>query len=66
MNVNRIISMVINMVMRRVMRQGVNAGINAVGKRMSGGQAAAPAPDAGQSTKRAKDTIRMARRVGRM
>lgn len=66
MNVNRIISMVINMVMRRVMRTGVNAGINAVGKRMPGGKETGPAPDSKQTTKRAKDTIRMARRVGRM
>ncbi|MEB8386211.1 hypothetical protein OO012_03140 [Rhodobacteraceae bacterium KMM 6894] len=66
MNANRIISMVINMVMRRLMRTGVNAGMNAVGKRMSGGGEAGPSPDSKQSTKRAKDTIRMARRIGRM
>ena len=66
MNANRIISMVINMVMRRVMRTGINAGMDAVGKRMSGGGGNQPAPDSGQTTKRAKDTIRMARRMGRM
>jgi len=68
MNADRIISMVIRMVMRRVMRTGVDAGINAVGKRMNRNkdpEKRGKAPDSSESTRRAKKSIRLARRFGR-
>jgi len=68
MNVNQVINMIVRIVMRRVMRKGVNAGMDAVGKRMSRGKSgdAQPGPDAGDTMKRGKQAMRVARRVGRM
>ncbi len=69
MNANQIINMVIRMVMRRVLRSGVDAGINAVGNRMNRGKSSAEgtqSPDTAETTKRAKQTMRVARKIGRM
>jgi len=70
MNANQIINMVIRMVMNKVMRSGMNAGVNAVSKRMNKGKptdAADQNPQATRDTaKRMNQTMKMARRVGRM
>ncbi|MEL6375614.1 MAG: hypothetical protein AAFQ04_00265 [Pseudomonadota bacterium] len=72
MNANQIINMVIRMVMRRALRGGVNAGIDAISKRKSKNQVAdgQPAqaqggPDSKETTKRMKQSMRMARKMGR-
>jgi len=71
MNANQIINMVIRMVMRRVLRSGVDAGMNAVSNRMNRNkspeekQAQQGGPDAADTTKRAKQAMRVARRVNR-
>ncbi|MFD0858170.1 hypothetical protein ACFQ0Z_04205 [Roseovarius aquimarinus] len=56
------------MIMRRLMRSGVDAGIGAVSKRMSKGKEgqSGPAPETKQAQKRARDTMKIARRMGRM
>lgn len=65
MNANQIINMVVRMVTRRLMRTGVNKGLDMMskGKAAKGGQ---PAPDARETGKRARQTMRIARRFGRM
>lgn len=66
MNANQIINMVVRMVVRRLIRGGVNAGIDAVGNRMNKGKKSAqtkPAPETGDTVKRARQTIKMARRL---
>ena len=68
MNANAIINMVIRMVMRRVLRGGMNAGIDAVGKRMGKGKAAneqSGSHDTGETTKRAKQAMRVNRKIGK-
>ncbi len=64
MNANQMISMVIRMVMRRLMRSGVNAGMDALGKRLSKGESGAPRVS--ETQKRARSTLKMGRRMGRM
>lgn len=71
MNANQLISMALRMIMRRVMRSGVDAGIGAVSRRMSkgkdaDGQDAPGTPQSGETQKRARDTMKIARRMGRM
>ncbi|MFH0252701.1 hypothetical protein [Roseovarius aquimarinus] len=68
MNANRLINMAMRMIMRRLMRSGVDAGIGAVSKRMSKGKEgqSGPAPETKQAQKRARDTMKIARRMGRM
>lgn len=68
MNADRIISMVVRMVMRRIMRSGVDAGIDALGRRMNRNkdpERQGKAPDTSEGTRRARKTIRLARRFGR-
>lgn len=68
MNANQIINMVVRMVMRRVLRSGVDAGINAVGNRMNKGKTDAEtgqSPNVADTSKRAKQTMRMGRKIGR-
>ncbi len=66
MNANRLITMAIRMIMRRLMRGGVNAGIGAVSSRMNKGAPGGVAPDAKETQKRARSTMKIARRIGRM
>ncbi len=66
MNANMMINMAMRMIMRRLMRGGVNAGIGAFGKRMSKGKEGGSAPDSKATQKRARSTIKIARRMGRM
>jgi len=72
MNADRLISMVIRQVMRRVIGRGITAGIKAVsggkssqpGKKRNDPQGR-PVPGAAQDTKRARQAMRAARRLGR-
>lgn len=69
MNVERIINMAVRMVMRQVMRKGVNAGMDAVGRRMAGGKTQdnqASSPEGKQTAKRAKQVMRISRKIGRL
>lgn len=72
MNANQIINMVIRMIVRRVIGKGVNAGINAVGRRAGRNQDHAPRQGgqggnaSAETTRRAKQAMRVTRRVGRM
>ena len=66
MNVNQIVTMVIRMVMRRLLHKGVNAGIDAVGNRVNRGNPVGKqgqSPNAAETTKRAKQAIKIARRM---
>ncbi len=66
MNANQIVNMVVRMVMRRLVRTGVNAGINAAGNRLNKAkpdQATGKPPETAQSTQRAKQAMRMMRRL---
>ncbi len=66
MNANQIINMVVRTVMRRVVRSGVNAGIDAVGNRMARGKAdgaKGQGPHVADATKRAKQSMKMVRRL---
>lgn len=68
MNANQIINMVVRMVVRRVLRSGMNAGMDAVGKRMGKGKGDAPegeVPNSAETAKRAKQAMRVTRRMGR-
>lgn len=73
MNANQIINMVIRMVMGRVLRSGVDLGINAVSNRMNRNkpdgqqtQAGKPGgPNAAETQKRMRQTMRVTRRIGR-
>jgi len=76
MNAERLIRMVIRMALRPLINRGINAGINAATKRRAAGkannpQAGKPAPDAlhgaraAETTKRARQAARLARRMGR-
>lgn len=71
MNMNQVINMVIRQVMRRVINKGVSTGIDVASRKFGSKDApetgAKPnAPDSGATQKRAKQTMRMARRIGRM
>ncbi|WP_299844216.1 hypothetical protein [uncultured Roseovarius sp.] len=64
MNANQIVNMVVRIVMRKLMRSGVNAGMDAVGKRMNRGKEDGPKmTDTAETGKRAKQTMRMMRRL---
>ncbi len=64
MNANQIINIVVRMVMRRLVRSGVNAGIGAVSKRRNADKdMGAKPPNSAETSKRAKQTIRMMRRL---
>ena len=64
MNVNQILNMVIRLVMRKVVNGGINAGINAVSNRKGKGTAnTGQGPGSADTAKRAKQTIKMARRL---
>jgi len=64
MNANQLINMVINMVMRRLVGRGVNAGINMASRKM-GKNGDAAGPDSAETTKRAKQAMRVGRRIGK-
>ncbi len=70
MNTGRLIQMAIRMVMRTVMRRGIGAGIDYAtrrgGKTESSPEDKAQANQAGKLGKKARKSIRMARRIGRM
>jgi len=68
MNANQLMSMAMRMIMRRVMRSGVDLGVGAVSKRMSKGKVEndAAAPQSGETQKRARQSMKIARRMGRM
>lgn len=66
MNGNTLINMAMRMIMRRLMRGGVNAGIGAFGKHMSKGKEGGRAPDSKATQKRARETMKISRRIGRM
>jgi len=61
MNVNQIVTMVMRMVMRRLLRGGVNA----VGKKMNRGGGAAAGPDGRKTAQRARQAMKLGRRIGR-
>ncbi|MBK5932795.1 hypothetical protein C8N32_102163 [Rhodovulum imhoffii] len=71
MNANQLLNMVTRLLMRRVVGKGVDAGINAasraVSKRGGTGQEpqGAPNPQVGETAKRAKQAMRVTRRMGR-
>ena len=58
MNANRMINMAVRMLMRRLMRGGMDAAGKRAGK--GGG------PDTKATQRRARDTMKIARRIGRM
>ncbi|WP_298261637.1 hypothetical protein [uncultured Litoreibacter sp.] len=64
---NQIINMVIRMVMRRVINMGINKGIDVAAKRGQRGEDLTPEQrqKAGEHSKRAKQAVRMSRRIGR-
>ncbi len=66
MNANRLVTMAIRMIMRRLMRTGVDAGIGAVSKRVNKDAPGGAAPNARETQKRARSTMKIARRMGRM
>ncbi|MCQ0093229.1 hypothetical protein [Roseovarius sp. M141] len=66
MNANQLINMAMRMIMRRLMRRGIDAGIGAVGKRMNNGSPTGDAPNSKETQKRARSTMKIARRMGRM
>ncbi len=70
MNANQIINMVIRQIMRRFINKGIDAGLNAATRRRG---AAPDDPDAArrqqtqgrETARRAKQAMRMGRRIGR-
>lgn len=64
---NQMINMVIRMVMRRVVNMGINKGVDVAAKRGQRGEDLTPEQRraAGAQTKRTKQAVRMARRIGR-
>ncbi len=66
MNANQLITMAIRMIMRRLMRTGVDAGIGAVSNRMNKGAPGGAAPNSSETQKRARSTMKIARKMGRM
>ena len=63
---NSIINMVLRLVMRRIVSKGINVGMDAATSRMSKGRPEGAPIDSGPTQKRAKQTMRMARKIGRM
>jgi hypothetical protein len=64
---NQIINLVTRMVMRRLVNMGINKGIDVAAKRGQGGEELTPEQRqaAGKQSKRAKQAVRMSRRIGR-
>ncbi len=64
---NQMINMVIRMVMRRVVNMGINKGIDVAANRGQGSKELTPEQRraAGKHSKRAKQAVRMSRRIGR-
>lgn len=64
---NQMINMVIRMVTRRLINMGINKGIDVAAKRGQRGEDLTPEQRkaAGETTKRAKQAVRMGRRIGR-
>ncbi|SFR44315.1 hypothetical protein [Litoreibacter janthinus] len=64
---NQIINMVTRMVMRRLVNMGINKGIDVAAKRGQGGKelTSEQRQAAGKNAKRAKQAVRMSRRIGR-
>jgi len=68
MNASQLINMVIRMVMRRVVGRGINAGMDMASRKMSKGEdrgRGAPA-ESRDMADRAKKSMKVARRVGRL
>ncbi len=65
MNANQLINMVIRMVTRRLLRTGMTAVSNRMGKGKSS-DGPGQNPESAETVKRAKQTMRAARRIGRM
>ncbi|MBC7132833.1 MAG: hypothetical protein H5U16_06970 [Roseovarius sp.] len=61
MNANQMINMVIRMIMQRFLRQGINKGFGAMG-----GGGARPGPDGRKTAQRARQAMKLGRRIGRM
>ena len=64
---NQIINMVFRMVTRRLINIGINKGIDVAAKRGQGGEDMTPEQRqaVGKQTKRAKQALRVSRRIGR-
>ncbi|EPX81316.1 hypothetical protein [Litoreibacter arenae] len=64
---NQIINMVMRMVLRRLVNMGINKGIDVAAKRGKAGKELTPEQrrGAGEQSKRAKQAVRMSRRIGR-
>ena len=64
---NQIINMILRQVVRRLVNVGINKGVDAMAKRRGGSEELTPDQKkaAQQSEKRAKQAMRVARRVGR-
>jgi len=64
---NQIINMVFRMVMRRLVNMGINKGIDVAAKRGRKGEDLTPEQRqaAGKNSKRAKQAVRVSRRIGR-
>ena len=68
MNASQLINMVLRMVLRPLINRGVNAGINRAtrgGAKGATKQPGAGRPAAGDTSKRARQTAKMLRRMGR-
>ncbi len=68
MNMNYLINMIMRMFIRKVVNRGMDAGIDMVAKRHGAkGEQTAEQKQASQDTsRRAKDVMRTARRIGRL
>ena len=62
---DRIISMVVNMFIRKVMSKGMDAGIDMVARKRGGGGGEQPDVSDAQASKRAKDMMKVTRRVSK-
>ncbi|MEM6407451.1 MAG: hypothetical protein AAF700_03435 [Pseudomonadota bacterium] len=64
---NQIINMILRQVMRRLINAGINKGVDAMAKRRGGGEELTPEQKqvAQEHQKRAKQAMRMTRRIGR-
>ncbi len=69
MNANQLINMVIRMVMRRVIGRGINAGIDMAANKMSRGKPEGERrdedPRGREAANRAKQAMKVTRRMGR-
>ncbi|PTX55387.1 hypothetical protein C8N43_0020 [Litoreibacter ponti] len=64
---NQIINMFMRIVMRKLIKAGINKGVDMAAKRGAAGDELTPEQRqmAGKNKKRAKQSVRMARRIGR-